>query len=742
METLAAPIVVLTTCRDEAVAARIARDLVESGQARSDPGGAACVSRVGPVHSTYRWQGAIQDEPEVLLVIKTVTTRYPEHRDASQISSSLPSTGSHRLPDHVRRGGLSLMATGSGAMKDSGSARRPRRRLTERLGFVAAAAVLLACCGSVLAGESGLLAALGNQPKFLPADQVFHVSAVAAGASAIRLDWTIRDGYYLYRTRLKVTDAGGAALGPLQLPAGQIKMDPYFGREEIYRHEVSGLLPFDRSSGRANVSLRVTYQGCADAGLCYPPITKTVSVSLPAAVPGASAGAGMPSGAGAGGASAASAASASSQPGQFRFEALARSGSLLAMIGWFYLAGLGLAFTGCVYPTIPILSGIIVGQGRAVTTARAFVLSLAYVLGMALTYTIAGTAFAAAGGEVQAAFQKPWIIASFAALFVAMALSMLGLFTVQMPAALQTRIAQLSNRQTAGSLGGVAAMGALSALIVTTCVGPALVGALAVISQTGQMARGAAALFAMSIGMGTPLLVVGTSAGRLMPKSGAWMDAVKKFFGAVMLGVAVWMLARLLPPRATLALWAVPAATLAAVLWTATRRSSRGWPLRIAGLVAGLYGLALVTGAALGGTDPLAPIPAWAAARHPLSFTTIHSVADLDRAVAQAAHAGRPVMVDFYADWCTSCKEMEATTFLDPAVRQALAGTVLLRADVTANDANDRALLKRFGIYGPPTIAFYGREGRERSRHRVVGYMGGAEFAAAVRAAIGSGPAS
>ncbi|MGH8300480.1 MAG: protein-disulfide reductase DsbD, partial [Steroidobacteraceae bacterium] len=481
------------------------------------------------------------------------------------------------------------------------------------------------------------------------------------------------------------------------------------------------------------MSLRVTYQGCADAGLCYPPITKTLSVSLPAAASGTAPAAGAS--AGSGSSSAAPAGSSPAQPGQFRFEALARSGSLLAMIGWFYLAGLGLAFTGCVYPTIPILSGIIVGQGRAVTTARAFVLSLAYVLGMALTYTVAGTAFAAAGGQVQAAFQKPWIIASFAALFVAMALSMLGLYTVQMPAALQTRIAQLSNRQKAGSLGGVVVMGALSALIVTTCVGPALVGALAVISQTGELARGAAALFAMSIGMGTPLLIVGTSAGRLLPKSGAWMDAVKKVFGAVMLGVAVWMLARLLPARATLALWAVPVATLAAVLWTTTRRASRGWPLRVAGLAVAVYGLALVTGAALGGTDPLQPIPGWATARHPLTFASIHSVADLDRAVSQAASQRRPVMVDFYADWCTSCKEMEATTFLDPAVRQALVGTVLLRADVTANDAKDRALLKRFGIYGPPTIAFYGRDGRERSRYRVVGYMSGAEFAAAVHAA-------
>ena len=593
------------------------------------------------------------------------------------------------------------------------------------------------------AAANGALAALAAQPaqpKFLPPDEVFHVGGGAAGPNEVRLDWSIRDGYYLYRSRLKVATADGIVAGKLQLPAGLIKMDPYFGREEIYRHAVTGILPLERKSGAAagDVSLIVTYQGCADAGLCYPPITKTINVYLPPASSAGRQALGSPNAG-----SSVQASSTAGQPNQFRFEALARSGSLLAMIGWFYLAGLGLAFTGCVYPTIPILSGIIVGQGRKVTVARGFTLSLAYVLGMALTYTIAGTAFAAAGGQAQAALQKPWIIGSFAALFVAMALSMLGFFTVQIPAAVQTRIAQLSNRQTAGTLGGVAVMGALSALLVTTCVGPALVGALAVISQTGEVARGAAALFAMSIGMGTPLLVVGASAGRLLPKSGAWMDTVKKLFAAVMLGVAVWMLGRLMPARIALALWAVPAATLAVVLWRATRAASAsGWPLRIAGLAAGAYGLMLLTGAALGGTNPLQPIPAWAAATHPLTFAPIHSVAELDQAVEQASRAGKPVMVDFYADWCTSCKEMEATTFLDPNVRSALSGTVLLRADVTADDANDKELLKRFGIFGPPTIAFYGRNGHERARHRVVGYMSGAEFATAVRTAIGSQPAS
>lgn len=628
--------------------------------------------------------------------------------------------------------GLVLLVVGAAGGLSPATAAQP--------GTATALAALKAASGpgaAATSGSGGL--AFPGQPKFLPVDQVFRLGATAAGAGAIRLDWWIRDGYYLYRSRLKVSAGNGVTLGALALPAGRIKMDPYFGREEIYRNAVTGTVtvPGGAAASARNLSLQVTYQGCADAGLCYPPVTKTLAVALPPA------GAAGPAAMAAPGAGTWAAAPSGGQPAE-GYLGLARSGSLLAMIAVFYGYGLLLAFTGCVYPTIPILSAIIVGQGEKVTTARAFTLSLAYVLGMALTYTIAGTAFAALGGQAPAAaFERPWIVASFAALFVAMALSMLGLFTVQIPSALQTRIANLSSRQTAGTLGGVAIMGALSALLVTTCVGPALVAALAVISQTGEIARGAAALFAMSIGTGTPLLIIGTSAGKLLPKSGPWMDTIKRIFGAVILGVAVWMLSRVLPARVTLALWAVPVATAAAVLFVATRalRGSR-WPLRLGGLVAGLYGLLLVTGAALGGTDPLAPVPAWAAVKHPLTFATVRSVADLDRQVAAASHSGHPVMIDFTADWCTSCKEMEATTFLDPTVRKALSGAILLRADVTADDADDKALLSRLGIIGPPTIAFFGRDGQERPRYRVVGYMNGAEFAAAVHAAFESQPAS
>jgi thiol:disulfide interchange protein DsbD len=565
----------------------------------------------------------------------------------------------------------------------------------------------------------------GQADNFLPVDEAFRFDALADGSDRVRLNWEIADGYYLYRARIKIaTTADAVRLGAPQLPAGQIKNDEYFGRQEIYHHELVVTVPVARASGGViEVPLQIQYQGCAEAGLCYPPQTKTVTVKLSAG--GASAAApNAPSDASAGGA----------DHDQNWFASHLRNDSPLVMIGLFYIVGLGLAFTPCVLPMVPILSGIIFGGGKSISTARAFSLSVAYVLGMAVTYTAAGVACAAAGKQVQALFQQWWVLCLFAALFVALALSMFGLFTLQMPVAVQTRLASVSNRQTAGSYGGVAIMGALSALIVTTCVGPALVGALLFISQTGQLFRGGAALFAMSIGMGTPLLAVGASGGKLLPKAGPWMDLVKKLFGVMMLAVAAWMLARILPDRWALLLWAVPALVLAWLLWTEMRqRSVLVLGLRTVGVLAALYGVALCAGAALGATDPLKPL---AARTQQLQFRPIHSLADLDREVAQAKSQGRSVLVDFSADWCTSCKEMERDTFTDPQVQQALRDTVLLRANVTDNNANDQALMKRFAIFGPPTIAFYGADGQERSQFRVVGFMKAAAFAAHTRAAV------
>jgi thiol:disulfide interchange protein DsbD len=610
---------------------------------------------------------------------------------------------------------------------------------------IAGTLLLALLCGRALAADpapppaaapSGLAAALAKsgEDDFLQPDQAFRLDVVGQGSDRVLLNFEIAEGYYLYRARIKVTTASTAAqLGAAQMPEGQVKNDEYFGRQEVYHHELRASVPVARASGGAlELPLQVTYQGCADKGLCYPPITKTFTVKL-ASGGGA---AGTPPG----GASSASGGSAGGSE-QDRFANLLRNASLLAMLGSFYLAGLLLSFTPCVLPMVPILSGIIFGGGKAVSTGRAFSLSVSYVLGMALTYTLAGLAAAAAGKQVQALFQQWWVLALFAALFVALALSMFGLFTVQMPAAIQTRLSDVSNRQSAGSVGGVAVMGALSALIVTTCVGPALVGALIVISETGQMVRGGAALFAMSIGMGTPLLAVGASAGRLLPKAGPWMELVKKLFGVMMLAVAAWMLARITPERLTLVLWAVPALALAWLLWRqqATRSKPVGFALRTVGVLAGAYGVALAAGAALGNADPLAPLPLSARAHaHDLPFRTIRSLAELDRAVAEAKAQGKSVLVDFSADWCTSCKEMERYTFTDSDVQVALSRTVLLRANVTENNADDQALLKHFGIFGPPTIAFYGSDGQERAQFRVVGYMKADAFAARTRAALNS----
>ena len=556
----------------------------------------------------------------------------------------------------------------------------------------------------------------GGDIDFLPPDDAFRFDGFADGPDRVRLVWQIANGYYLYRSRLAVqTSSARVELGRLQLPPGIEKSDEYFGKQEIYHHELVAELPLARAADAApEVLLAVTYQGCAEAGLCYPPIHKTIHVSLPR---GASPGAFVSE--------------------QDRLASLIRSGNLLLVLGTFFGLGLLLAFTPCVLPMVPILSGIIAGHGSQVTTGRAFALSLVYVLGMAITYTVAGALFAAAGQQVQAVFQQPWIVVLFAFVFVALALSMFGLFTLQVPAAIQTRLAQVSNRQRAGSFVGVAVMGALSALIITTCVAPPLVATVVVIGKSGDMVRGAAALFAMSLGMGTPLLIVGASAGKLLPRAGPWMDTVKQLFGVMMLAVAAWMVARIVPERWALVLWAVPALVGAGVFWRMRpARSATRAIARVVGVAAGLYAVALLVGAAAGGSDPLAPLSGFTGAQQTLAFKKIKSLDDLNGEVAAAHARGAAVLLDFYADWCVSCKEMERYTFSDPALQSMLHGVVLLRADVTKNDAQDQALLKHFGIFGPPTIAFYGTDGREQRTFRVVGYMKAPEFAALARQAL------
>jgi thiol:disulfide interchange protein DsbD len=581
-----------------------------------------------------------------------------------------------------------------------------------------------------------------SDANFLPADQAFVFSAESTSRDRVRLRWDIADDYYLYRDKVTVKSAAaGVQLGSVSIPGGEQQHDEYFGEQVVFHDQMLADVPVVAAAGVTEVPLEITYQGCADAGLCYPPIKKSVVVRLASTTVAAADG--VP------------------EPMRSEQDLLAdkiRDGNLLAVLATFFGFGLLLAFTPCVLPMVPILSGIIVGAGggKPVPRGRAFALSLAYVLGMALTYTIAGAAFAAAGQQAQAFFQKPWMILLFAALFVWLALGMFGLFNLQVPGWLQERVSRISDKQQQGTLIGTAIMGALSSLIVTACVAPPLVASLAVIGQSGDVFRGGAALFAMSLGMGAPLLLVGASAGELLPRAGAWMDTVKQVFGIMMLGVAIWMLGRILPGPATLALWA----TLAFVtgywlLMMGSRDMSRGSTVvrRALGALAAIYGVLMLVGALSGRSDPLQPLagvigaPADApgttapgAVQAGAHFKRIKTLADFDAAIAAANAAGKTVMLDFYADWCASCKEMEKYTFPAPSVQTALANSVLLQADVTANDDADQALMQRFGVLGPPSILFFGRDGAEKTAYRVVGFKPADEFASHIQQAFAGQP--
>jgi thiol:disulfide interchange protein DsbD len=570
----------------------------------------------------------------------------------------------------------------------------------------------------------------GAEVEFLDPEAAFILVAEAEDANTITVRWQIADGYYLYRKRFAFTPADGNELsvGEPQLPTGEMKFDDYFGEMEVYYHDVIARLPVTGTAGgAASVALDVVYQGCADAGLCYPPITKRVELTLPAALQtdGTSARA-MGSGGGE------TLSAGAELPEQDRLaRSLAGGNTWLVLLSFFGL-GLLLTFTPCVFPMIPILSSIIVGQGDRLSTRKAFILSLIYVLAMASTYTAAGVVAGLFGANLQAAFQDPWILGSFSAVFVLLALSMFGFYDLQVPASWQAKLTGASNRQQGGTYVGVGIMGFLSALIVGPCVAAPLAGALIYIGQTGDALLGGIALFALSMGMGAPVLLVGTSAGKLLPRAGPWMDAVKAVFGVLLLGVAIYLLERIVPAWISLVLWGALAVVSAVYLGAldSLGSASGGWQRfrKGAGLVLLVWGAALVVGGFGGGNNvwqPLKGLTSGAAGeRHEgLAFQRIKGTRGLDAALRGAAAQGRPVMLDYYADWCVSCKEMERYTFSDAGVQAALANTLLLQADVTANDAEDKALLARFDLFGPPAILFFGPDGRERRSYRVVGFM-------------------
>ncbi len=580
-------------------------------------------------------------------------------------------------------------------------------------------------------GESffGSLFSGSSDSELLPADEAFVLDSRVDGANQITLNWRIEPGYYLYSDKFAFSTDSTIQLGTARIPAGEPHFDEYFGDVEVFYNYVEAELPFSRASPDAiEVVIDAMLQGCKVDSVCFPVIAQSVVLDLPAS--GTFAG-------------------VAEDPGfvseQDRLASLVLNSSWWLVLGTFYGLGLLLAFTPCVLPMVPILSGIIAGQGDNVTAGRGFALSLSYVMGMAVTYTIGGALAASAGSQLQAAFQEPWLLTLFAALFVGLALSMFGMFELQMPAAIQTRLANMSNNQRTGTFVGTAIIGALSALIVTACVAPPLVATLAVIGQSGDVVRGAGALFALSLGMGSPLLLVGASAGKLLPKAGAWMDTVKASFGVMMLGLAIWMMERVLPGSITLLLWALLVFLTGVFLGAfeplpeaapAIRRLGKG-----IGVMACIYGGLMLVGVTLGGDDPLEPIPRGSllagstqdlSSGH-LAFEPVESVAELQVALTKARAAGAPVLFDFSADWCVSCKEMEKYTFSDADVIAALEPFVLLQADVTDNDADDKELLKYFGSFGPPTIAFFDSAGQEQPAYKLVGYVGAEEFAAHVR---------
>ncbi|MCS3903983.1 thiol:disulfide interchange protein DsbD [Methylohalomonas lacus] len=594
----------------------------------------------------------------------------------------------------------------------------------------------------------GLFSGAGGGDDILDPDDAFRLSVDESNPARLELSWEIADGYYLYHDKFAVTAATDAiSVGELRIPDGQIESDPTFGDVEVHYDAVTISAALTRAAADpGQFDLEVRYQGCKKDSVCYPPQTKNVPLALAAVA--------SPDVAD----SAVDDAEPTAEDGADRAPASAQdtiterltSGGLLASIVAFFGFGLLLSLTPCVFPMIPILSGLIVGQaghgghgGRSISAGSGLLLSLAYVLAMALTYAVLGVIAGSFHFNLQAASQNPAVLLAFAGVFVLLALSMFGFYELQLPAAWQSRLHSVGSRR-GGSLLGAAGMGAVSAIIVGPCVAPPLAGALLYISQTGDALLGGMALFAMGLGFGVPLLVIGTSAGSLLPAAGAWMETIKRIFGVVMLGVAVWFLERILPGGVSLMLWAglliVTAVYMGALdSLGADARWRRLW--KGLGLVLLFYGLILIIGAVSGGKDPLRPLadsrllsqsaPAsatdTAAAGGELPFTMVKTVADVRSELRDAALEGRPVMLDFYADWCVVCQELEEYTFRDPAVHRALADFVVLKADVTANDAADRELLQHYELFGPPAMLFFS-DGEEVRPLRLVGFIDAEDF--------------
>ena len=582
--------------------------------------------------------------------------------------------------------------------------------------------LLLAAATSVRAAE----------PELLEPEKAFQFAARLQDAGLIEVSYRIAPGYYLYRDKFRFSAAPDeVALGAAQIPPGKRKRDEFFGDVEVHRGDLRIIIPF-KVTGAAVSALTLTAvsQGCADAGVCYVPQEQKAELAL---------------------VSLSSIAPARSDPAAQLFgtqppvsdthiATLFASGFWLVVASFFGF-GLLLSFTPCVLPMVPILSGVIVGGGAHVTKRRGLLLATAYVLGMAVTYAAAGVAAGLSGAMLAAVLQNPWVVGAFAAVFVALALAMFGLYELQLPVALQSKLAEVSGRVKGGHITGVFAIGVLSALIVGPCVAAPLAGALLYIGQSRDVLLGGSALFAMALGMGVPLLAVGASAGFLLPRVGPWMETVKRFFGVLLLGVAIYLVSPFIPPAAHLLAWGALLVVTAIYLRAIDplpvhahgfHRFSKG-----IGIIALVAGIAFLVGAFSGSRDVLQPLSGLrlgANAATPPAFQRVGSLAELDGRIQAAG--GRPVMLDFYADWCVSCKEMERYTFSDREVQARMERMLLLQADVTASTPDHLALLKRFRLFGPPGIIFFDRSGREIENLRVIGFTPAREFAAALDRAL------
>jgi thiol:disulfide interchange protein DsbD len=586
--------------------------------------------------------------------------------------------------------------------------------------------ILLLC--TVPVAHADFLSFGSKKPSFLPADKAFALEVHAIDQHTLIASFSVTPSYYLYRNKTEFSLPGGkTTITRVDLPKGEIKHDPNFGTLEVYHQSFQAEIALENVDATKPLVLNATYQGCSDNGLCYPPIEKAISVDLAqTAGPATAALAPMP---------------AASGSETSRIASLFRNGSFWLIVSFFFGAGLLLSLTPCVFPMIPILSGIIVGRGHKITHVHAFVLSLAYVLGMAITYAIAGIAAGYSGNLISSALQTPWVLGGFAAIFVLLSLAMFGLYELQLPTALQSKLSDTSNKLHGGHLSGVFAMGALSAIIMGPCVAAPLAGALLYISQTHDAVLGGTALFVLALGMGAPLLLIGTSAGALLPKAGAWMEAVKRFFGVMMLAMAIWIVSPVIPVSAQMMLWAALLIFAAIFLHALDPlpHSALGWHKfgKSVGIFALLLGVAFLVGALSGAHDILRPLGniGRASAETPanLQFDRIKTGADLDARIAAAK--GKAVMLDFYADWCVSCKEMERLTFSDAGVQAKLKNAVLLQADVTANDAADKALLQRFELFGPPATLFFAPDGKEQADFRVTGYQDAPQFLQSLKGA-------